>query len=133
MRSFSLGTPQQTPSMIGGNLMALALTMVPIPLHTDAEGVVRVGGTRVTLDTVMAAFQAGATIADITRQYPSLQSADVYLVIGYCLHHRDEVEAYLKGREARAAEVRRQIEAQPDWADFQERLRTLRARDNPQE
>lgn len=52
-----------------------------IPLSGDIHGVMRVGNTRVTLDSVIAAFQAGATSEDIVRQYPSLQLADVYYVI----------------------------------------------------
>ena len=31
-----------------------------VPIHTDAEGVVRVAGTRVTLESVVDAFETGA-------------------------------------------------------------------------
>ncbi len=41
--------------------ITLPIVTKPIPLETDADGVVRVGGTRVTLDTVVAAFKEGAT------------------------------------------------------------------------
>ena len=41
--------------------MALTIEPAPVPLRTDADGVVRVGRTRVTLDTVVAAFEEGAT------------------------------------------------------------------------
>lgn len=41
----------------------------------DADGVVRVAGTRVTLDTVVAAFEEGATAEEIAQQYPSLAFA----------------------------------------------------------
>lgn len=40
---------------------SLLIAAEPIPLETDADGVVRVGETRVTLDTVVAAFKEGAT------------------------------------------------------------------------
>ena len=36
-------------------------TMERVPIQTDADGVIRVAGTRVTLDTLLAAFDAGAT------------------------------------------------------------------------
>lgn len=39
----------------------LQITIERVPIHTDADGVVRVAGTRVTLDTIVAAFDAGAT------------------------------------------------------------------------
>ena len=57
----------------------MAFTIAPerIPLSVDAHGVVRVGGTRVTLDTVMEAFLEGASAEDIVSRYPSLDLADV--------------------------------------------------------
>jgi uncharacterized protein (DUF433 family) len=63
------------------------LTIEPEPalLVLDADGVARIGATRVTLDTLVAAFEEGATAEEIVRQYPSLQLADVCSVIGYYL------------------------------------------------
>lgn len=52
-----------------------------VPIHTDAEGVVRVAGTRVTLETIVAAFEDGATAEAIALQYPSVPLADVYALI----------------------------------------------------
>jgi len=53
---------------------SLTLTIVaePPPLFTDADGVIRVGNTRVTLDTVVSAFEEGATAEEIVYQYPTL-------------------------------------------------------------
>ena len=39
----------------------LAIAAEPVPLEEDAHGVIRIGGTRVTLDTVISAFQEGLT------------------------------------------------------------------------
>jgi len=86
--------------------MSLAVTTQPIPLTTDADGVVRVGNTRVTLATIVAAFREGATPETIAQQYPSLALADVYAVIGYYLNHRLDVHAYLQRHEEAAARVR---------------------------
>ena len=83
----------------------------PVPLEADVHGVVRVGGTRVTLDSVVAAFELGATAEEIAQQYSSLDLADVYAVIGYYLHHHEDVEAYLEQRRRTAADVRRENEA----------------------
>ena len=52
--------------------MSLMVMPEPVPLAADRDGVMRVGGTRVTLDTVVAAFREGATAEEITQQYPSL-------------------------------------------------------------
>lgn len=80
--------------------MSLVIVQTPIPLKTDVDGVVRVGNSRVTLDTVIAAFTEGATAEEITAQYPTLSLADVYAVIGYYLQQQAEVEAYLSQRRA---------------------------------
>ena len=40
--------------------MNSAETIERVPIHTDADGVVRVAGTRVTLDTIVAAFDTRA-------------------------------------------------------------------------
>lgn len=70
----------------------------PIPLVEGADGVMRVRGTRITLDTVLAAFRDGATAEEIVQQYPSISLADVYQVIGYSLRHLSELESYLARR-----------------------------------
>jgi uncharacterized protein (DUF433 family) len=102
--------------------MSLMVMPEPVPLAADREGVLRVGGTRVTLDTVVAAFREGATAEEITQQYPSLRLADVYTVIGYYLHHQPEVDDYLRERQARGAGVRRSNEIWFDPAGVRDRL-----------
>ena len=72
--------------------MPLTLTLEPAPIEMDTHGVVRVAKTRVTLDTVVTAFLEGCTSEEIGEQYPSLELSDIYLVIGYYLRHRDEVD-----------------------------------------
>src|SRR6266545_1821915 len=93
-----------------------------IPIETDVDGVVRVAGTRVTLDTLVEAFNEGATAEEITQQYPSLELGDVYAVIGYYLHNRDEVEQYLERRRAKAVRVRSENEARFDPEGIRDRL-----------
>lgn len=108
----------------------MSLTVEPevVPLATDADGVVRVRGSRVTLDTVVAAFKDGATAETIAQQYPSLDLADVYAVIAYYLRHRVEVEAYLAQRTAYAAEVRQANEQRANPVGIRERLLARRKR-----
>lgn len=90
--------------------MSLVIEAQPVPLAADADGVYRVAGTRVTLDTLVAAYQEGATPEEMVDQYPSLQLDHVYAVIGYYLRHREEVAFYLTRRAALAAEVRSRTE-----------------------
>jgi uncharacterized protein (DUF433 family) len=102
--------------------MTLVIATEPIPLETDADGVARVGGTRVTLDTIVAAFNEGATAEEIVHQYPSLHLADVYAVISYYLRRRSDVEAYLRQRQQRADEIRKQNESRFDPQGVRDRL-----------
>jgi uncharacterized protein (DUF433 family) len=84
----------------------MVLTSEPLPLVVDTDGAVRVAKTRVTLDTVVAAFQDGLAAEEIAEQYPALSLGQIYAVIGYYLDHQAEVHAYLGAREDRAHAVR---------------------------
>ncbi|HYG63377.1 MAG TPA: DUF433 domain-containing protein [Thermoanaerobaculia bacterium] len=94
----------------------------PIPIVADADGVLRVEGTRVPLATVVEAFREGATPEEIVLRYPSLDLAGVYSVIGYVLHHRAEVDAYLDKQRRQSEAVRAENEARFDPTAVQERL-----------
>ena len=108
--------------------MALPVVSEPLPIKMDADGVVRVAGTRVTLDTIASAFNEGATPEEIVAQYSSLDLADVYAVIGYYLRHRGDVEAYLRQRQQQADAVRKENEARFDPQGIRERLLARRTK-----
>lgn len=108
--------------------MTYVITAEPIPLAMDQDGTMRVGGTRVTLDTVVAAFKKGATAEEIVFQYPTLDLADVYAVISYYLRNTSEVEAYLQQQAAEAGEIRRQMETLYDPSGIRDRLLARRGR-----
>ena len=108
--------------------MSLEITSEPIPLQVNAAGVVRVGATRVTLDTVIFAFNQGATAEEIVHQYPTLDLADVYAVISYYLRRRNEVDAYLRQRQKQVEQVRRQNDARFPVNDIRERLLARQAK-----
>lgn len=99
-----------------------AAAVEPIPLSTDADGVIRVAGTRITLDTVIDTFMTGASPEEIAEDFPVLRLDDVYAVITYYLRHRDEVDAYLRDRRTRAEVLRREIEAHSPQTGLRDRL-----------
>lgn len=96
------------------------------PLEADSSGTMRVGGTRVTLDTVVHAFEQGHSAEEIVSDFPVLKLADVYAVISYYLNNRAEVERYLQQQEKDAEEIWRKIEAMPGYHEFRELLRARR-------
>ena len=93
-----------------------------LPLKTDKDGVIRVSKTRVTLDTIVTAFLEGLTAEEIAAQYPVVPLADVYSVIGYYLHQKKKVDAYLTHREKFAEKVRKQNEVSFNQSGIRERL-----------
>jgi len=102
--------------------MSLAIDAEPLPLQVDADGVVRVGGTRVTLDTIVIAFQQGATAEEIAQQYATVTLPDIYAAIAYYLRHHEEVEAYLAEGQRQGDALRQKQEAKYDRQGIRERL-----------
>lgn len=101
--------------------MSAAAALEPVPLRTDSCGVIRVAETRVTLDTVVAAFDSGASPEEIADDYP-LQLDDVYAVITYFLRHQGEIRTYLEKRRRQADTVRGGNEARFNHRGLRERL-----------
>jgi uncharacterized protein (DUF433 family) len=102
--------------------MSLTLTVEAPPLVNSPDGVVRVGKTRVTLDTVVGAFLEGMTAEGIVEQYPSLNLAAVYSVIGYYLGHQAQVDEYLRDRERLAEQIRQENETRFNPIGVRDRL-----------
>jgi uncharacterized protein (DUF433 family) len=101
-------------------------TVETIPMVLDADGVIRVGGTRVTLDTLIGAFHEGATPGEIAHQYPSVALGDIYEVIGYTLRHPDAIASYLAQRSVVAKNVRAENEQRRPVDGIRERLLSRR-------
>ena len=93
-----------------------------VPLSADEAGVLRVAATRVSLDSVVYAFDEGATPEEIAQDFPTLDLAAVYSVIGYYLQNRAEVEEYLEQRRARREELKTEVEARSNPRGLRERL-----------
>ena len=102
--------------------MAIEITTEPVPLTLDNDGVIRVAGTRVTLDTVITVFNEGATAEEIVADYPPLDLANVYAVISYYLHNSADVDVYLSKRQQQAKKIRQQNEARFDPHGIRDRL-----------
>ena len=90
---------------------ALSLDPISVPLHEEETGAIRVGKSRVLLELLIHAFQAGATPEAIVQSYDTLELVDVYVVISHYLAHPGPIDDYLRRREVQAEAIRRKIEA----------------------
>jgi uncharacterized protein (DUF433 family) len=99
-----------------------AFELPPVPLREDAEGVVRVVGSRVTLDSIVAVFDRGATPEEVVQSFPSLGLGDVYSVLAWVVSRRVDVNVYLSRRSAEESTIRADVESRFPTADLRERL-----------
>jgi uncharacterized protein (DUF433 family) len=79
------------------------------PLCEDVTGAIRVGNSRVLLETVIRAFQDGASPESIVHRYSTLSLSDVDRTIGYYFRHQDAVETYLNQREWLAKDAQQRL------------------------
>lgn len=91
-------------------MMPLLLEAEPVPLAPDSDGTLRVGATRVTLDSIVAAYHSGATAEAIADRFPSVGLSEVYGVLGWYLRHRDEADDYLQQRRNEAEQLQQEVE-----------------------
>ena len=59
-----------------------------------------VGGTRVSLDSIVYCFWNGESPESIVQSFPVLTLEQVYGAIAYYLDHQDEIDKYIKQGEA---------------------------------
>ena len=98
------------------------------PLYETEQGAIRVQGTRVSLDTVIACFSQGYTAEDIVRSFDTLKLRDVYAIIAYYLDNKEAVDAYIKRQEEKGEEIRRKFEAlSPPGQSLQAKLAARKA------
>lgn len=108
--------------------MASQLVLIAeAPPLIDRDGILHVGGTRVTLSSVLNAYNDGASADDIQRKFPTLAMADIHAVIAYYLRHRDDVDVYLENQRVNAEELRRRIEERCPTDRLRQRIQARRA------
>jgi uncharacterized protein (DUF433 family) len=103
--------------------MTAILTAFELPLRHDAQGTIRVGQSRVTLDLVIEAYHRGTSPEVIAQQFPAVTLAEVYATIAYYLQHQTELDDYLRAREEAAAPLVAELAARTNPVGTRERLR----------
>lgn len=64
------------------------------PFRWDEAGGIRVGSSRMTLDSILASYHKGSTLKEIAIQFSVLRLKDIYTSIAYYLNHRQEIDTY---------------------------------------
>jgi uncharacterized protein (DUF433 family) len=99
-----------------------AFELPRVPLHEDADGVIRVVGSRVTLDSVVAVFDRGAGPEEVVQSFPSLGIADVYAILAWVMSQRAAVDSYLARRAQEEEEARREVESRSQPSELRDKL-----------
>lgn len=102
--------------------MVLELKAPSISFRADDDGTIRIGNSRVRLETVVYAFNQGYTAEEISSHYPALNLMDVYAVISYYLHNKDKIDTYIRKQETEADKIQYEFESKPGYKVFRERL-----------
>jgi uncharacterized protein (DUF433 family) len=88
------------------------------------DGTYRIGGTRVSPDSVVYAYRRGASPEGIQRSFPSLTLEQVHGALAFYLSHQSEIDKYLVEGEEEFEKLRQTSrEIHPDWYDKLNRAR----------
>lgn len=98
-------------------------TIETISLTKTEDGTIRVGKTRVALESVVHHFSLGATAEEIAQKFPALTLAEIYGVISYFLSNTEEVVKYVLQQEAESDAVQAEVEDK-----YQGEMKRLRER-----
>lgn len=97
-----------------------------VPLTQWQNGTIRVIGSRVTLDTIIGRMQVGDTPEEIHEGFPTVTLEQINTIIDWYLNNQVEADEYLQEQDAEAERIRQEIESQPEYAAFREKLRRHR-------
>jgi uncharacterized protein (DUF433 family) len=103
-------------------MVSLPMEPESAPLKVYEGKVYRIRGTRVPLESVVAAFVAGMAPEGIADAFPALALSDIYAVIAYYLRHRSAVDAYVADQSLEAAGIVGEATATPEYRAWREQL-----------
>ena len=97
------------------------------PLRHDDGGTIRVTGSRVTIDSLVARYWQGDTFEEIHEGFPSVSVEAIQKIINWYLANRSEVDEYIRKENEEAEMLRREIESQPRHIALREKLMRRKA------
>jgi uncharacterized protein (DUF433 family) len=98
-------------------------------VRVDEHGAMRIGHSRVLLDSIVAGFEQGHSPETLQQQYPTLSLEEVYGAITYYCAHTDAVHTYLKRQDELWGAWRAKSATRS--SPVVERLRALQASEAP--
>jgi len=115
--------------------MPVVETTQEVPLSISEDGTIRIGGTRVSLDSVLHHYQQGATAEEIALRFPSLRLADIHACLAYYLNDQEKVREYIISRQRQADALQDRISSDPvqqrGLAQIRERIKGRNAPGQP--
>jgi len=108
-----------------------AFELPPVPLREDPHGIIRVVGSRVTLDSIVAVFDRGSTPEEVVQSFPSLALGDAYSILAWVVSHRSNVDRYLERRSVEETTTREGAELRSPTAGLRAKLIARRGKTTP--
>src|SRR5258706_15166965 len=94
-----------------------------VPMSAAEDGTIRIGNTRVSLESVVLHYEQGATAEEIVLRFPALRLADVHSCLAYYLNHHDELHEYMTRQQKNAQELQGRFAADPAQQRGRARMR----------
>lgn len=91
-------------------------------ISVNEAGVWRIRGTRVSVDSVIYAFDEGASPEEIIWRFDTLDLKKAYAVINYYLHNREKVDKYLADGEKTKRKIRHKLDKEFPTVGLREKL-----------
>src|SRR2546421_9244151 len=103
--------------------MATLEQTLTLPFRLTEDGTIRIGDSRVSLDSVVHHYKLGASAEQIAQKFPALDLADIYAAISYYLSNEQSVERYLASQESKGDSIQTHIESDPQYQRNSAKLR----------
>lgn len=102
--------------------MAVTVETFPTAVRVDEGGGLKVANSRVSLDSVVYAFNRGEDAAEIQRNFDTLTLAEVHAAISYYLHYKAKVDKYLEEQDALFERLRAESNARPEVRQMRDKI-----------
>ncbi len=108
-------------------MVELDNTLTP-PFRQIPDGTIRIGDTRVSLETIIDSHLLGQRPEEIHSGFPFIDLADIHAIIAYYLKNREAVDRYLAEQEADSQRILAELAEIPGNAEKREALKSRAVR-----